>query len=463
MRTFEDLVRVGEGDNARGSFCRSAVKQFMDSATYRDAQVGEAYYHKHNLTIESFQKFLYTLSGRKVPDLFSANYKLKSLMFRRLVLQQVQYVLGNGVTLSDVGNKEKLGADFDFQVVKAAKIAMASGRAFGFWNLDHLEIFGFADTPAEPGFCPLYSEKDGKLKAGIRFWFTQNEDRKQIFRATLYEADGFTEYIQAGNEEVTVLEPKRAYKQIVKRTDADGVQEIIGENYTDLPIVCLYANDSHESELVGLRENIDCYDLVKSGFANNIDDFDGFYWLVKNAGGMDDPDLARFIQRIKTVHAASVDGDDGGSAKAHKAEVPVEARKTMLELLRTDIYDDFQALDMRTLSAAAKTTQEIQAAYQTQDNKCADFEYFVLDFVQQILALAGIDDNPTFVWNRVVNMAEQTNMVLSAANYLTDELIVKHLPFLTPEEADQTLKDRAAQNVDTFNDEGEEDEAGAEE
>ena len=454
MYTYQDLLEVGENELERARFCRSAVEQFMTTFEYRSAKAGESYYHKHNLTIERFQKFLYTLSGKKVQDLFSANYKLKTTFFRRLVQQQVQYVLGNGVTLQERGNKEKLGEDFDFQVMTAAKRAMAAGRAFGFWNLDHLEVFGYADTTAEPGFCPLYSAEDSKLMAGIRFWFRQVGDQ-QIFRATLYEVDGITEYKQSGGEDPEVLREKQAYKQTIKESIIDGVQEVIGENYTDLPIICLYANDSHESELEGIRECIDAYDLIKSGFANNIDDFDGFYWLVKNAGGMDDPDLAQFIHRLKTVHAAAVDGEDGASAEPHKADVPVEARRTMLELLRSDIYEDFQSLDVKTLSAAAKTTQEIQAAYQAMDNKCADFEYFVLDFVQNILKIAEIDDNPTLVWNRMINQAEQTQMVLSASQYLTEDAVIKHLPFLTPEEADEILEQRDMEDFDQFNDDEE--------
>lgn len=455
MYTYQDLLDVGENDIARAKFCKQAVLQFMSTPEYASAKAGEAYYNKHNLTIEKFKRFLYTLSGKKVEDVFSANYKLKTTFFRRLTMQQIQYVLGNGIILQGEGNKEKLGDDFDFQVMTAAKRAMAAGRGFGFWNLDHLEVFGFADTPAQPGFCPLYSEKDSKLMAGIRYWFRQVND-KEVFRATLYEVDGFTEYRQSGNDEPEVMEEKQAYKQIIKRTEMDGVQEVIGENYTDLPIVCLYANDSHESELEGMRECIDAYDLIKSGFCNNIDDFDGFFWLVKNAGGMDDPDLAKFLMRLKTVHAASVEGDDGATAEPHKAEVPTEARRTMLELLRSDIYEDFQSVDVKTLSAAAKTTQEIQAAFQSMDNKCADFEYYVLEFVKDILNIAGIKDNPTLNWNRMINQSEQTQMVLSASQYLTDEAVLKHLPFLTPEEVDDIIGQRDMEDYDQFNAEDEE-------
>lgn len=190
--------------------------------------------------------------------------------------------------------------------------------------------------------------------------------------------------------------------------------------------------------------------MIKSGMANVIDDTSEIFWLISNSGGMDDTDLAQLIQRIKTTHAAVADTDGGGSVDAKVLSVPTEARQAMLELLRKDIYEDFQSLDVNTLSAAAKTTQEIQAAYQSMDNKCADFEYSVLDFVKNILDLAGIKDEPSLVWNKVVNEKEQTEMILSAAQYLTDEIIVRKLPFLTPEEAEEIIAQRDADQQDQF-------------
>lgn len=456
MYTFQDLLSVGDNELRKGEFCRKAIESFMVSPEYRNAKIGEAYYAKHNKTIENYRKMLTTLSGRQVEDVFSANYKLKTLFFRRLVTQQVQYVLGNGLTLSDVANKEKLGRSFDYQLQLAAKRAMAGGQAFGFWNYDHLEVFGFADTSSEPGFCPLYSTETAELEAGIRYWF-RTVDKKTIVRMTLYEADGITEYIQTDTKEpVQVLESKKAYKKVENRLPSGEIESVQGENYGKLPIVPLYANDTHESELVGIRESIDCYDFVKSGLANDIDDTSGFYWILKNTGGMDDVDLAKFIQRMKTVKATAVEGDQDATAEPHTLAIPTDARTKMLEILRKDIYEDFQALDVTTLSAAAKTTQEIQAAYQSQDNKCSDFEYLVLEFVYKILELAGIDDNPTFTWNRVVNQMEQTQMVMMCAEHLPEEVLVKHLPFLTPEEADIVLSERTEADFSRFNEEGDE-------
>ena len=109
LRTYQDLLAVGENEKDRMGFVRGAVQDHTSSDDYKIAAAAEAYYAKHNLTIEKFQKFLYNANGQAYPDLFSANYKLKTLFFRRFVIQQVQYVLSNGVTFEQDSTKERLG------------------------------------------------------------------------------------------------------------------------------------------------------------------------------------------------------------------------------------------------------------------------------------------------------------------------------------------------------------------
>lgn len=437
MKTYQDLQEaITKG--TLGGFLRSAVQEHRGSKAYKDAVDGMAYYNKHNITIEKFQKFLFTLSGNKTPDIWSSDYRLKTLMFRRLVLQEVGYICANGVSMDE---KEKLGTDFDNKLQTAAKLALAQGVAFGYWNLDHLEVFSFADTPGNPGFVPLLDEKTSELMAGIRYWFRETGN-KTLFRATLYELDGVSEWAAEGSDDAAMITSKRAYILKELRNDL-GVVDVCDENYTRLPIATLYGNDTHESELVGLRGSIDCYDFIKSGFANQIDDNGGVYWILKNTGAMDDKDLAQFVQRMKSVKATMVDGSDGTGAEAHTLDVPVEARKTMLDILRRDLYEDAQMLDVSALSAVEKTATEISAAYQPQDNKCADFEYFLIDFIRQICAVAGIENpEPAFTWNKVINQAEITNMVISAAEFLDDETTLRHLPWLLPEEVPEILKRR---------------------
>jgi SPP1 family phage portal protein len=449
VRTFQSLATLNDNEGRRKKFVFEAIEEHKDSAAYKVASIAEKYYAKKNVTIMAFQKMLYNMHGQAVPDLWSANYKLRTHFFRRFVTQQVQYVLSNGVTFQEDATKDKLGKKFDTQLQKAAKKAMVDSVSFLFWNLDHIEVFCFADTPTDPGFVPLYDADTGALRAGVRYWHPD----ENTTRATLYEENGYTEYKKV-KDAITQLEEKRSYKKTTVSSKADGVSGERNENYSTFPIVPLYANDLHESELEGHRESIDCYDYIKSGLANDIDDTSGFYWALENSGGMDDVDLAKFVERMRTVRAATLD-EDGAKATAHTLDIPTEAREKMLEILRKDLYEDFQIVNVTELSAGQKTATEIQAAYQPMDDKCGDFEYCLIDAIHDILSLAGIDDEPSFHYNRIVNQTEETNMVISAAAYLTEDMVVKKLPFLTPEEADEVIQDKGNGALNRFK-EGEE-------
>ena len=446
MFTYQDLEAVGLSEKDRGDFIRRAITEHQQSEAYLVAKDAEAYYAKKNVTIEKFQRFLTDVLGRKVPDMFSANYKLKTGMFRRFVIQQTQYVLSNGVTFENEKTKEKLGSDFDYQIQKAAKKALVDGVSFCFWNYDHVEVFGLADTSKEPGFVPLYDEDNGSLRAGIRYWSSAT---KETNRYTLYELDGYTEYIKRKDQDAEVLKDKQKYIKTTKSTKAGGVEAEAGENYPGFPIVPMYANDVRESEIVGLREALDCYDLIKSGFANNIEQATEIFWLIKNAGGMDDIDLTQFLERMRAVKAANL--PDGVEADAHTMTIPTEAREKMLALLKNDLYEDAQIVDVKALSAGSKTATEIRAAYQPMDDKCGDFEYEIRECIRKLFELIGIDDEPSFKWNRIANQIEETQMVLSAANYLDDEAVLKHLPWLTPEEVDEILARNDAENAARLN------------
>lgn len=444
MRTYQNLTAVNQNEAQRKKFVFDVIEDHKGSAAYKTAAIAEKYYAKKNVTIMAFQKMLYNMQGQEVPDMWSANYKLRTHYFRRFVIQQVQYVLSNGVTFQNNGTKDKLGKNFDIQLQRAAKKAMVDRVSFLFWNLDHVEVFCFADTPTDPGFAPLYDEDTGALRAGVRYWHPSDK----VTRATLYEEDGYTEY-KKEEDAISIVAEKRSYKKTTISSKADGVSGERNENYSAFPIIPVYANDLHESELEGHRESIDCYDYIKSGMANDIDDTSGFYWVLKNSGGMDDVDLAKFRERMHTVKVATMD-DDNASAEAHTLDVPTEAREKMLELLEKDLYKDFQIVNVEALSASAKTATEIRAAYQPMDDKCGDFEYFLIDAIQSILSLAGIDDEPSFKWNRIANQTEETNMIMTAATVLGDELTLKKLPFLTPEEVEDRLRDMGDEAMNRF-------------
>lgn len=439
MKTYQDFLEVAEkSDRKRMEFILSAINNHKDSDLYKQAVIAKEYDAHRNVTIANFQKLLYTLNGKVIPDNYSPNYKLRSNFFANFITQETQYLLGNGVTLKKEENKVKLGAGFDTRLQDAAHDALVGGVSYGFWNLDHLEVFDVTE------FVPLLDEENGALRSGIRFWQVCTS---KPLRATLFEPDGFTQYIRRSGEEMMILEPKRGYVAVEATSEIDGTELLAYQNYPGFPIIPMYGNRAKQSELVGQREAIDCYDLIKSGFANTVDDASVIYWTISNAGGMDEIDMARFKESMRRIGVGLVD-DDGAKAEAHTLTIPVEAREALLSRISDDLYRDFQMLDVTKLQGGQKTATEINAAYQSMDNKVDQFEYCVIDFLQALFKIVGIEDEPSFTRSKVTNQLEQTQMVLLAANYLDDETILNKLPWLTQEEVAEILKRKATEDIE---------------
>lgn len=416
MQTYQDLLEVGENEVDRMRFVNEVIAQHKSSDLYKTAQIADEYDRKQNRTIVQYQKLLYDATGQAIPDNVSANYKITSGFFNRFTTQQVQFLLGNGVTWNEESTKELLGDDFDKELQTIAKSALCAGVAFGFFNFDHLEVFSALE------FVPLYDEENGALRAGVRFW---QVDATKPLRATLYEEDGYTDYMwEDGNEKV--LHEKQSYIVTLITTGVDGTEIYDGENYPSFPIVPLWANPHRQSELIGLREQIDAYDLIKSGFCNTIDEASFIYWTINNAGGMDEIDLAEFVNRLKTIHAANVE-DTGATASANSLEAPHEGREALLDRLSKDMYADYMALNIDEIKGGANTATQIRAAYEPMNNKADQFEYCVLDFIKGILALAGIEDKPTFTRSYLINTQEEIATVLQAATYLDDEYVTRKI------------------------------------
>lgn len=423
LKTYQDYLEIEQTDKAKAEFVWDCIQQHKSSDFYRMAEVAEDYASHKNRTIRTYQKFLYEASGERVPDTYSANYKLSANFFGRFVTQQVQFLLGNGVTFESEETKKKLGKSFDSQVQKLARYALVGGVGYGLFNKDHIDVFSALE------FVPLWDEENGALRAGVRYW--QIDDDKPL-RATFYEDDGYTEFIRRESTEgkdsvLEIMQEKRAYivRSVASDADvADGDVIYEGINYPTFPIVPLWGNHYKQSELVGIREQIDCYDLIKSGYADTIDEASFIYWSISNAGGMDDIDVKEFMDRLRRLRAA-ITTDYQATAEPHQIEAPYQARGELLDRIRADLYEDYQALDTKNLASGAVTATQIEAAYEPVNSKADDFEYCVTTFIDGILAIMGIDDEPTYSRSMIVNRTEEIQTVLQAAQFVDPEYVMQ--------------------------------------
>lgn len=464
MQTYQDFEKAPD----RIEFIKGAINEYRASDEYKLAVVADEYEKQCNTTIRDYVRYLYDQTGRKVVDFTASNSKLANNFFHRLNTQRCSYSLGNGVSFTHTETvmqdgkektvdviKEALWRDFDEDLYNAAYFALIHGVSYMRWDEDRGYVFPMTQ------FCPLNDEYTGALRAGMRFWSLDWQKRPAT--VVLYEEDGYTIYrTKQGGKGLDLEEyrPKAAYRRQIVHSDADG-DELVGEsNYGSLPIVPLWGSKHRQSTLSGLRDKLDAYDLIQSGFANDLQECAEIYWIIGNAMGMMDSDLAKFRDRMKLNHIVVADTDNS-SVTPYVQQIPTEARKVFLEQIRASIFEDFGALDVHTISAG-QTNDHIDAAYQPLDEEADDFEYQIIQFVKQILSLMGIDDTPQFKRNRVSNQKEQTEMVMLAANYLDDETLLNKLPWVTVDEVKSIIQRTESQEARRFDGEATEEPASEE-
>lgn len=422
MITYQDYLEVSQDDGARADFVRKVIREHMSSRNYKLATVGKDYARGKNTTIMKYEKKFFDVNGQAYTDDYSPQHRTTCEFFKRYVTQLSAYLLGNGVKWKNSATADRLGGDFDTKLKKLCKIAIAQRVAYGFFNLDHMEIFE-ADE-----FEPLFDEEDGAIKAGVRHW--QLADGKPL-RATFYEPDGYQSFLWTSATKPPrgdwqqirggiYMKPKRPYKTVVSEVPDTGEKIYSYENYESFPIVPLYANDDKMADIEMMRYKIDAYDLVANDYINDLDNAQ-LYWIIKGAGGMDDSDLMQFLDRLRTTRAANP--GPGQEVDPVTVNIPVEARERLLDRMERALYRDAMILDVNSIAGGAVVATQIKAAYEPQNERTDDLEYCIHEFLKSFLALAGIEDEATFTRSVIINASEEIQSVVMAAEHLSGEYV----------------------------------------
>ena len=376
--------------------------------------------------------------------------RLSNDFFFRFVVQQNQYLLGNGVTLKDAETKKKLGQSFDTRLQEIGENALLHGVSWGYWNNDHMESISAVKDPLS-GFVALCDEITSEPKVGIQFWQIA---RDKPMGVRLFETDGVTIYRFPSNASidndtlVSVAEKKRPYR-VQTFKDGGGLDVIGGENYSALPVVPLFANKEKRSELThNIKSKIDAYDRIQSDLGDNLDRANDVYWVLNNFGG-DAKDVVNMIEMINSIKAVmnQTNGIGGGaSAEPRTIEVPYAARATALEILKKSLYQDFMALDMDEIKGGSLTNVAIKTAMANLNLKADRYEWQCFAFVQNILSFVGItgEDAEIIRFNRrgIVNESETIANIYMARNDVSRQWALEANPMVNADEIPLILAER---------------------
>jgi hypothetical protein len=140
---------------------------------------------------------------------------------------------------------------------------------------------------------------------------------------------------------------------------------------------------------------------------------------------MNDIDDENFVIQMLKTHVIHIEGE--GDAAPHQIDVPFEASETTIAALKRLLFDGMMGVDVERIASGNETATAIRAAYENLNIKEGLLEYEVIEFIQGIFAVAGIDENEGFHFtpNKIINQAEEVQTVASVANLLGDEAATK--------------------------------------
>lgn len=450
--TYQDWEQTP--DFERPELLMKIIEGYKKTTDFRMGLVANEYFRAENPEVSS--KYLLRPTTVEVRD---ENGKVRktnrtekitgnrvySSFFSRFVIQQNQYLLANGVTLDNDETKKRLGLGFDKALERLGEKALVHGVAWGFWNLDHLEVIE-AVKDSLSGAVALLDERTSEPMVLVQFWQI-NPERPLYVR--LFEVGGVTEYRQEENELVMITE-SRGYIQHT-RTDALGT-EIVGEsNYNSLPVIPLWGSEEHRSELTNaIKSKIDLYDRILSDFGDNLDRACDVYWVLNNFGGTmsDIAETLGAIEKLKAVANISDGTGSASTAEPHTIEVPYAARQAALDILQKQLYSDFMALSMEELTGGSLTNVAIETAMLNLNLKADRYEWQCFAFVQKVLRLLGIEtEEIKFKRQTISNRSEMVSDISLMRDYIDQETALKINPYIEQDEIPEILNRLAAESM----------------
>lgn len=371
------------------------IKKFMEadasSTKKQSARKGVKYYEGQH-DILNYRLMYVDADGNIREDKYKSNVKISHPFFTELVDQTVQYMLsGDGYFLKsdDPELQKELDSyfneneDFLAEIYDCLVGQQTEGYAYmyAYKDADGKTAFQFADAL---GVVEIKAKEASDEQDHVIYWYIDkvNRDNKTVKRIQAWDSESVYYYRQIDNGTIeldtdTEINPA---PHILYRKDNDPA--IYYDSFGFIPFFRLDNNKKQTSALPAVKDLIDDYDLMACGLSNNIQDTNESLYVVR---GFQGDNLDELMQNLRTKKHIGVDDDGGVDIKT--VEIPVEARKTKLELDEKNIYRFGMGFNSAQIGDGNITNIVIKSRYALLDLKCNKIEIRLKQFLRNILRI----------------------------------------------------------------------------
>lgn len=285
---------------------------------------------------------------------------------------------------------------------------------------------------------PIYSNSlNKKLIAFIRY-YNVSEYKDE----TTAEKETFL-YIEYWDDKQFVKYKLKEYSESPIETD------VINHTFGKVPFI-KFANSVNEtSDLIKYKKQIDLYDKVMSGYANDIEDVQQIIYILENYGGDDEGEFIKNLKRYKTVQLANNEIEGKGDLRTLQIDIPVEARKLILEVIKKQIYEFGQGLQQDIESYGNASGVALKFFYRKLELKSGDteteFREGVQALVEAILNYLGVSFEKiqqVYTRNMISNDLEKAQIAAQSVGIIPQKNILQNHPWIDDvDEATNLLKE----------------------
>lgn len=366
-----------------------------DRASFKKqlARTGQKYYEAEH-DIKDYKILFFDADGKLKEDKTKSNIKISHPFFTEIVDQLVQYVLsGNDcfIKSDDPKLQEYLNdyfndnEDFVAELSEVLTGTQAKGfdYLFAFKGEDGKTRFQWADSL---GVVECEAKYTSDHKDYIIYWYVDRIDKNgnRIINIRVYDDKSVAYFNRVNDGEIKKDASVEFNPQPHSVFTVDGSGKKYGESYGFIPFFRLDNCKKQFSALKPIKALIDDYDLMNAGLSNNIQDTNEALYVVK---GFQGDNLDELMMNIRAKKHIGIE-DSSGGVEVHTVDIPVEARKTKMEVDEKNIYRFGMALNTAGLKDTAATTNlAIQAAYSLLDLRANKLKKSLKQFLRKIIKI----------------------------------------------------------------------------
>lgn len=370
---------------------KSLINFYMDSDERQRKVDGINYYDSENTAIKD----------RKEKDLI-VNHRSASGFYKKLVDQKVNYCVGKDVVVNygtgEDGKVKKFENidipdcnDFLIDICEGASqkgiewlyLFINAGGMLDYKIIDSLECIPIWDT-----------EFEDTLKTMIRFYQMEMVENDKTFyrnKVELYDDEKVTYYIEDNEHNYIFdvsIEANPIFYNSNKYVTMGNVTNIVNFGWGQVPFIPLFNTKKAVYDLQNVKADIDLYDVTKSDFANNFELNMEAIMVIVNRGAQN---LEKFKEALEKYRIIEIDDvSDVGGVSYLTLEIPYEARKTFLDIIRKDIYSNGFGVDTKEVGDGNITNVVIKSRYADLDLKANKFIRQIKRFLKKYYEFANI-------------------------------------------------------------------------